>query len=797
MANLIFKKGSYLDFKEKVTTAQEGAFYITEDEGGLYLGLSDGSTKRIQGSVLVYEDIDAIVEAVGKPPYDPNVIYFSAAQNALFRYDPTGGPEKTGSWIQLNQTAENVNSALTSLQSSINTVQTNLNNYKTENDKAVAAKASQSALDAEVSRATAAEKAASDAAATAQSAAEEAQKDATTALANAAANTTSINGLSTRLSTAETTLAGKTTMAEVEAKGYATVTQLNNAKSELIGSSNDATSKNTIYAAKNAATEVANGLAALTTTVDNVSTKATANESAIDAEVTRAKAAEAELETAVGKKVDQTAYNSKIGTIESNITSNAESIAAVSGVANKALSRESGGTMSGSIIMSTGTSITINDAPTVDTDAANKAYVDKVAKNANSVASGLDARLTQAEADIVTNAQGVSDAKSAAATAQSTADTAKTNAATAQSAAEKAQKSADSANTNANSRVLQDDYDADKAVLEAGISDNAEAISGVSSDLNAYKTSNNAAVAQKLDASTAASTYATKTELSAAEKALLGTSSDASTANTIYGAKKAAAEALSAANTADGKAVAAQTTADSALTKATANETGLAGEIDRAKKAEAELTTAVNAKAAQTALDAEITRAKAAEEKASDAATAAQKTADAALPLAGGTMTGAINMGGKKITNLATPTSSTDAVTKAYADGLIAAADAMVFKGVLGVGVTELPTSGVECGWTYKVGVASTYGTISAKVGDLIINTAADNATPVWEHISSGYEDDYLQKMSANTVSDGIEVALDNGVGTKDTSFVLANANNIVWSKSGSNVTAAIVWGTF
>ena len=54
--------------------------------------------------------------------------------------------------------------------------------------------------------------------------------------------------------------------------------------------------------------------------------------------------------------------------------------------------------------------------------------------------------------------------------------------------------------------------------------------------------------------------------------------------------------------------------------------------------------------------------------------TGASNAADAlnnlgGLSKAGGTMTGAINMGSKKITNLATPTNDADAATKLYVDG--------------------------------------------------------------------------------------------------------------------------------
>jgi hypothetical protein len=60
---------------------------------------------------------------------------------------------------------------------------------------------------------------------------------------------------------------------------------------------------------------------------------------------------------------------------------------------------------------------------------------------------------------------------------------------------------------------------------------------------------------------------------------------------------------------------------------------------------------------------------------ASNAVLTASKTyADTKLPKSGGTMTGAINMGSKKITSLAAPTSDADASTKKYVDDAKAAA---------------------------------------------------------------------------------------------------------------------------
>jgi hypothetical protein len=63
-----------------------------------------------------------------------------------------------------------------------------------------------------------------------------------------------------------------------------------------------------------------------------------------------------------------------------------------------------------------------------------------------------------------------------------------------------------------------------------------------------------------------------------------------------------------------------------------------------------------------------------------------------------------------------------DVATKAYADSLFGANDAMIFKGTIGVSgtVTSLPTT-YSAGWTYRVITAATYAGVVCEVGDLII----------------------------------------------------------------------------
>ncbi len=135
-------------------------------------------------------------------------------------------------------------------------------------------------------------------------------------------------------------------------------------------------------------------------------------------------------------------------------------------------------------------------------------------------------------------------------------------------------------------------------------------------------------------------------------------------------------------------------------------------------------------------------------------ATATQgKKADNAMPKSGGTFTGDVTLN-------ADPTANLGAATKQYVDSQItskiAASDAMVFKGTLGTNgtITEVPTTNVVKGDTYKIITAGTYAGSACKVGDLIIaltsgspKATADN----WAYVPSGNENETTISYSTTT----------------------------------------------
>lgn len=108
----------------------------------------------------------------------------------------------------------------------------------------------------------------------------------------------------------------------------------------------------------------------------------------------------------------------------------------------------------------------------------------------------------------------------------------------------------------------------------------------------------------------------------------------------------------------------------------------------------------------------------------------------------------------------------TAAKTKAYADGLLAANDAMVFKGIVN-STTPLPTTDYLVGWTYKVAEAGTYAGQDCEIGDMIIcvtdwvNGTASNAD--WQVVQSNL--DGAVTSSATSSVDGTIAVFDGTSG--------------------------------
>jgi hypothetical protein len=390
-----------------------------------------------------------------------------------------------------------------------------------------------------------------------------------------------------------------------------------------------------------------------------------------------------------------------------------------------------------------------------------------------------------ADGDAAT-ANTVHGAKAAAAAAQSKADAAATAASTADGKAVAAQNIANSATQAAqaaDTKATNAQKAADAAAEAAGAANDNANTRLLSSDFEAFKITNNEAIADAKSAGTNAGAAAQAAQ-AAANKAQ----------TTADGAVEDAAEALARAN--EMLPLAGGTMSGNITMSNGKTVTGLA-----APNAD---TDAATKKYVDDAKSAAISKAN----DASNAAAAAAATANAALPKAGGTMTGAINMGSKQITNLAAPSAGTDATNKTYVDEAIAAGikanDAMTFKGTVGTGgtVSALPST-AQKGDTYKVSTKGTYAGVAAKVGDLFINVADDDQTASWTHVSSGYEDDYLQKIAAS----GNTLHLTDGVTNSQTGSVSSitivgdESSNLQFTVSSTGfshtVTASMVWGEF
>ena len=417
-------------------------------------------------------------------------------------------------------------------------------------------------------------------------------------------------------------------------------------------------------------------------------------------------------------------------------------------------------TLSGTVTVAAGKSILLTTTPGADSDdktVVNKAYV-------AGVKTAIDASISDVEKKVTKNTNDI-------ATANGRIDAANTNITTLQSGkADKANPTFTGTVTLPTSTPKQDLEAASKGYVDASVKKVTGDLTGTSEKITALE--------GRMD--TAESNI---TALKEKDKA-----HDASIA-------AAAQAAQTAQDTADSKATLDEVKALGYDTVTSVNE-----KISTLKGSSNDPSTAQTVWGAKNA-------AKAADDKAAAAASAAQAaqtTADAALPKAGGTMTGNIAMGNNSITGLAAPAADGDAANKKYVDDEIAdklkTADAMTFKGVVDA-THALPADGVQKGDTYKVGASGTYAGIDAKVGDLFINQGEDDATPDWVHVTSGYEDDYLQKLAVNGstvyLTDGVNTDLAHAQGKFTVQADTASSVTVKVDAATSTITVGMEWGSF
>lgn len=788
MANILFKKGNYELFEKnvlgitrikdnegKVTgfeqgpkNIQEGALYLTEDEGGLYLGTSSSTVKRIQGSVIFYEDtLKFKEEVIDVPPYRSDVIYFISSDNALVRWVDESSNPNLGRWVVLNATAADVTNQLNVLTTAIaaektraeaeearlaGLIATNTSNIST-NATNIASKAEQSdlnALDAKVEsvKGDVAQNATDIASANTAIAAEKNRAEGEEARLSGL-----IAGNTTAIQTNATNIGKKADSSTVESlDAYARATE---AKASANASAIEAA--NTAIAAETAR---ATGKEA------ELLGKISANEVLIqgNADAIALKASDEDLKK-LTKRVEDA--ETEIG---DNATAISEANTAIAGEVTRAKAEEArlSGLIGGLDTKVTGLDNALKDKASNDS-------VNSLGEQLNTQSgkiSGLEGKNADQDTEIA--------ALKVANTALVEKDTAfqtelngiKENVATLTTQVENKVKQSEF------DTFVEDTYTKKIASIETSIGNNTTAIDALDSRVDVIESWD---LDDKLSKS-AGGTVKGKITMS--------------NGATITGITMADAPADS----------------DVVNVKYVANS--IKPVSDRVGVVEQDLKTQ---KTSIAALDATVDAMVAEVEKATDGTTVT------AVKLANN-----INANNKIITGLETDgTDNTSAANVEYVKNYvanelgagIAANDAMTFKGVLTTPDTgdtlALPSdANAAIGDTYKVGVAGNYSykvnenkiTISAKVGDLIINDSeADGVPTSWAHVSSGYEDDYLQKLKAENniiyLTDGVHSGPES-VGIGSIKIIGADTSNLSFTMSQDTsgvitVAADMVWGTF
>ena len=770
MANLLnFKFGLQPSLASQALEA--GTVYVTTDEHALYLDLpkapDSAELQRIRiGDIIVVESARTV-----KPPFAEGAFYYFVAENALLRWDGTA-------WKQLNADTD-----LTSVETSIQNEVNRSTAKDTEHDAAIKALQEALANYVTITSFTEFKTANTKAIEEAKKAGTDAQATANTAVANAAtAQGTADNALAIAnkaiLKDGSVAMTANLNMSTKKIINLGTPESDTDAATKAYVDSAESRAKADASTAKTRADEAYNlantaksNAATAQSTADSAVTKADNAQNRADAayELAETKATLADVDKAGYALTTeaQAMADAVLGSTSDNINS-----ATVHGAIKKA----------DAAAQAAANAQAVADSKVSMADVEKKGYA--TVTQLNNKASELLGSTANSAEDLT-----IHGAHKAADEALARAETGVSNAATAQAAAEAAQSTADTAKSDA----AKAQSAADTADAKAVTAD--EKAQAAQADISAWKTAH-------------ANDY-TNTQIDNKVSAVEGL------ANAAQNSADAANDAAAAAQTQADKGVA---DAAAALTEAQAkldlNGGTMKGSINMGGNAitnVADLTNDSNGSHAanKNYVDSKVEAVSSAVSTLSTTLDGVKTTADGALQKSGGTMSGELKMGGNKISNVATPTVGTDAANMAYVDKAIAdgikANDAMTFKGTVGgsgATVSSLPST-AQKGDTYKVAQAGKYNNVDAKIGDLFINSAADDTTATWVHVSSGYEAEYVQTLIADTttvyLTDGVNDTV--GQAVNGIKFVGSANSNLQFAVSTDGnihtVTASMVWGTF
>ena len=176
----------------------------------------------------------------------------------------------------------------------------------------------------------------------------------------------------------------------------------------------------------------------------------------------------------------------------------------------------------------------------------------------------------------------------------------------------------------------------------------------------------------------------------------------------------------------------------------------------------------------------------------------------------GGTMSGQLNMGGNKIVNLGTPTASTDAVTKAYVDGVALAAIPDGDKGDITVsasGATWTVDNGAitSAKLANNIDIAGTLDVTGIATFDSPITVDApavftgdvtlDNQSDLRFVESAGHGDNWVAFQAPGTVASNVTWTLPDADGTADQALSTDGAGVLSW-ESYLKLTGGTLTGT-